>query len=115
MNEQDLWAVITADKAWNRRQGQLISDRITKLFKNIPRTAYWVSINYFAPDNAYNIFFNIKRNGTFQRSIPIAQYSHIKFETLIEILKEVRKTYQFTFNYTNFTKEQLKQLYREVD
>lgn len=104
-----------ADKAWNKRQGQLITDRIAKLFKNIPRTAYWVSINYFAPDDAYNIFFNIKRNGTFQRYIPIAQYSHIKFETLIEILKEVRKTYQFTFNYTNFTKEQLKQLYREVD
>lgn len=115
MNVQDLLAGIMADKAWNKRQGQLITDRIAKLFKNIPRAAYWVSINYFAPDDAYNIFFNIKRNGTFQRSIPIAQYPHIKFETLIEILKEVRKTYQFTINYTNFTKEQLKQLYREVD
>lgn len=115
MNVQDLLADITADKAWNRRQGQLISDKITQLFKNIPRTAYWVNINYFAPDDAYNMFFNIKRAGTFQRSIPIAQYPHIKFQTLLEILKEIRKTYHFTFNYSNFTKEQLKRLYREVD
>lgn len=114
MNEQDWLAAIMADKAWNKKQGTLITNRIDKLFANLPRTKYWVSINYFKPDKGYSLFFNIKKQGTYQRSIPLARYPRVKYQTLLAILKEVRKTYQFTFSYTNFTKEQLKQLYKEV-
>lgn len=114
MNVQDLLADIMADRAWNRYQGKLISDRIEQVFKNTPRTVYWISINYFEPDNAYNIFFNIKRRDLYQRSIPIIEFSNLEFERLIFILKEVRKRYQFTIKYSNFSEEHLTQLYREV-
>ena len=114
MRGLDWWEATMADKAWNKRQGQLIADKISTLFKNTSETRYWISINYFQQDNAYNIFFNIHRKKRFQRSIPIASYSGIKFNTLVQILVEVRNKYQFTFKYTNFTKEQCRELYRKV-
>lgn len=114
MNGLDWWEATMADKAWNRRQGQLIADKISELFKNTYDTKYWISINYFRQENTYNIFFNINRKKRFQRSIPIANYSNIGFNTLLQILKEVRNRYQFTFKYTNFTKEQCEELYRKV-
>lgn len=114
MNVQDLWADTMADKAWNKKQGKLIAGKIGKLFKNIPRTKYWVCINYFKPDNSYYIFFNVKKKGTYQRSIPVVSYPDLEFDRLISILKEVRRTYQFTFKYVNFDKEQIHKLLREV-
>ncbi len=114
MNVQDLLAATTVDKAWNEKQGQLLVDRMGKLFKALPKTEYRVGVNYFAPDNGYSLFFNIKRKGTYQRSIPLARYPGLSFTNLLAILMVVRRTYHFTFVHTNFTKEQRRQLSRKV-
>lgn len=114
MNEQDLWVAITADKAWNRRQARQICDLIATLFNNMPKTRYWISINYFEPKNEYNIFFNLKRKGTFQRSIPLAKYPGLSLQNLIGILKEVRRKYRFTIEYIHFTRDQKRRLYEEI-
>lgn len=114
MNELDLLVAITADKVWSRKQGELISKRIAKHFKNIPKTQYWISINYFEPEKGYNIFFNEKRLRTFQRSIPLARYPNLSFSQILSILHEVRKSYNLTFEYRNFTTEEKKTLYKEL-
>lgn len=104
------------DKAWNsKKEAQKLTEKITKLFKNMPKTRYWIIINYYQPDNGYSLFFNIKKQRIYQRSIPIARYKNMAFDSLKEVLMGIRESYQFTFEYHNFTKEQRIQLYREVD
>lgn len=103
-------------KAWNStNEAQHLTEKMAELFKNMPNTRYWVIINYYKPDNGYSLFFNIKKQRAYQRSIPIARYENMTFDDLIDVLKEVRNSYQFTFEYHNFTKEQQIQLYNKVN
>lgn len=114
MTAQDWWAATVADKAWNRRQAEIINERIAKLFTNIVDTRYWIRINYYQPDNCYCIFFNVARKRTYQRSWPLSQLTGIGFTRLVAILKIVHTKYKFTMEFNNFSTGQRRVLSKEV-
>lgn len=103
------------DKAWTKKAGQKVINRLDQVFKNnIVRVRYWIIVNYYAPNHGYNLFFNIQRPHHFTRSLPIGQFNDCSFDELLLILNEVRTKYHFTFQYLNFNSEELKRLAREV-
>lgn len=103
------------DKAWSKRAGQKVVQRLDQLFKNnIVQVRYWIIVNYYAPQQEYNLFFNIERPHHFTRSLPLGQLKACSFDDLILVLNEIRRKYHFTFEYRNFTPVERKRLIREV-
>lgn len=88
--------------------------RIDHSFTNIPRTRYWISINHYHPDNGYSLFFNIQPPRTFSKSLPLLRLQDCSFDDLLVVLKAIRQSYQFTFEYLNFTRQKRRILYKEV-
>lgn len=99
----------------NKKPSELIVERIKPHFKRITGREYWISVVYFQPENGYNFFFYIKRRGTYMRSIPLVRLPDSDLNELVNILKRVRKTYQFSFRYVNFTRQERRILYEEVE
>lgn len=89
--------------------------RIDHDFKNVPRTRYWISINHYHPDNGYSLFFNSQPQKIFTKSLPLLRLQNCSFDDLLIILKAIREHYQFTFEYLNFTRQEKRILYEEVN
>ena len=96
---------------YSKREGQLIVDRIDQAFVSQYHYRYWISIVAFLPINGYNLFFYRQRPGEYTHSIPIARLVDASFSQLIAILKIIRESYQFTFTYRGFSRQE-RQIFR---
>ena len=104
-----MWVVMDIKKI-NKQRGQKLVAAIHQYFKNISRTRYWIRLNYYAPTDGYNFFFEQARPRTLSRSQPIGDFPNTSFDDLLEILIVLRQTYHFTIITANLTKEQNIQL-----
>lgn len=70
---------------------------------------YWISCNYYSPNNGYNFYFNFRRPHNWQRSWPLADCKDCSIEECIEIIRCLRTDYnwQFTIEYRDFDKDNL--------
>ncbi len=97
------------------KEGRRINERIAKYFKpQAFATQYRIAVVYYAPEDGYNLFFDLTRTRTFSRSIPIGEMIHYDFKDLVLVLRTIRTKYQFTMVYRNFTPDQLKVLRRQI-
>lgn len=95
----------------NKKRGEQLTTQIKHNFKNISRTRYWIRLNYYAPTNGYNFFFQQWQPHTLSRSWPIGDFRNCSFEDLIEILTVLRQNYQFTIETAHISKKQLQELH----
>ena len=107
-----MWVVMDIKKI-NKQRGQKLVAAIHQYFKNISRTRYWIRLNYYAPTDGYNFFFEQARPRTLSRSQPIGDFPNLSFEDLIEMLVVLRQKYHFTIRTSNLSKEHCMLLRRQ--
>lgn len=91
-----------------------INSRIKHYFKNISRTRYWITVNYYSPTDGYNMFFWIRRPHTLTKSYNLVDMPNCSFDELIDILIQFRKNWGFTIEYLKISDEYKRILNREI-
>lgn len=89
--------LLLMDQHTKRKVLKQIDERIRHYFKNISRTRYWITVNYYSPTDGYNMFFWIRRPRTLTRSYNLVDMPNCSFDELLEVLTEMRKTWGFLY------------------
>ncbi|WP_413627770.1 acetyl-CoA carboxylase [Fructilactobacillus vespulae] len=84
---------------------KLITERLTKYFKRISRTHYWIEIANDPYDQHYNFFFNSQRVGQRLKSIPLHSLETYDLHYLELLLQKLRQKTQLTIKFVGFTGE----------
>ena len=102
------------DQREKRKIIKQIDERIRHYFKNISRTRYWITVNYYSPTDGYNMFFWIRRPHTLTKSYNLVDMPNCSFDELLEVLTEMRKTWGFSIEYLKIPDEQKRILNRKI-
>lgn len=91
-----------------KRVGKFANEQIAQWFKpNRPNTRYQIRVAAYSPWNGYNLFFEFTRPKHWTRSYAIADCKNCSLDELIEVLKEIRTKWKFTFFYSGIDKQDL--------
>ena len=102
------------DQREKRKIIKQIDERIKHYFKNMPRTRYWITLNYYSPTDGYNMFFWIRRPHTLTKSYNLVDMPNCSFADLLEVLTEMRKTWSFSIEYFKIPEEKKRILNRRI-